>query len=449
VTTAVQSPHSEFASIVGDSRVTSDPAACHAFVVDDKVPSSVVYPQSAEQVAAVLKCAADHSLAVIPCRNRTKIGLGNPPRRYDVALSLKEMNQVWYYEPADLVVSVEPGMKFGDLQHLLGRDRLWLPLEPYGGGRASVGGILATNSSGPLRLGYGTARDMVLGMKIATTEGKVIKTGGRVVKNVTGYDISKLLIGSCGTLGVIVEASFKLYPVPAERATFVLRAGTLDKARELRRMIQRSPLRPLRVVLLDSSFIDFLRQSPDLEEWRGGYQIWIDAGGTRRVLDRSARELESMASKADVPFQAAPWNETTKDVWQRIGDPCRDFTGQGLLLKVSLPIAGTEEYISRAHREIPAPEGTLTCWADSCVGLVHLWLAPASELAPLDQIVPELRRIALDLGGSLVVEWCLPQVKSKIDVWDPPGDDFEVMRKLKEAWDPKGVLSPGRFVSSL
>src|SRR5438874_271420 len=146
-------------------------------------PSHLATQASPKEVAAVLQCAADHELAVLPCRNLTKIGIGHPPRRYDVALSLKEMNRVWYYEPADLVISVEPGMKLGDFQHFVGRHRLWLPLDPAGGARASLGGILAASSSGPLRSAYGTPRDMVLGMKIATTEGNVIKTGGRVGKN--------------------------------------------------------------------------------------------------------------------------------------------------------------------------------------------------------------------------------------------------------------------------
>ncbi|MGH7246913.1 MAG: FAD-binding oxidoreductase, partial [Pseudomonadota bacterium] len=274
---------SGFASIVSESRVSSDAAACAAFAIAGKVPVQVVYPTSAAEVAAVLRHCADHDLAVIPCRNSTKLGIGNPPRRYDVALSLKEMNHVWYYEPADLVVSVEPGMKFGDLQHFLGRNRLWLPLDPPGGSRASIGGILAANACGPLRLRYGGPRDMVLGMKIATTEGKIIKTGGRVVKNVAGYDLAKLLIGSYGTLGVIVEATFKLYPLPAEVARFALTAETLEKARQLRRAIQQSPLRPQRMVLVDAGFVDELKASSYAHEWGSGRQFWIEFGGTERT----------------------------------------------------------------------------------------------------------------------------------------------------------------------
>ena len=141
--TAVDVAQAELAAIVGDSRVTSESASCESFAVDGKAPKYVVYPSSAEQVAAALKCARDLDLAVIPCRNLTKIGIGNPPRRYDVALSLKEMNRVWYYEPADLVISVEPGIRLGDFQRFVWRHRLWLPLDPPGSGRTSIGGIPA------------------------------------------------------------------------------------------------------------------------------------------------------------------------------------------------------------------------------------------------------------------------------------------------------------------
>ena len=165
-TAASESIRAQFAAIVGESQVVSDSGICKTYQVDGKIPTSIVYPSSAEQVAAVLKCAQDHDLAVIPCRNLTKIAIGNTPRRYDVALSLKQMNQVWYYEPADLVISVEPGMKLGDFQHFVARHKLWIPLDPPGGPRSSLGGILATNASGPLRQLFGGPRDLVLGMKI-------------------------------------------------------------------------------------------------------------------------------------------------------------------------------------------------------------------------------------------------------------------------------------------
>ena len=445
--------HSEFAAIVGDARLVSDPAACQSFAVDGRAPGSVVYPQSAEQVAAVLKCAADHSLAILPCRNLTKIGVGNPPRRYDVALSLKEMNQVWHYEPADLTISVEAGMKLGDFEHLVGRHGLWLPLDPAGGARASIGGILAANSNGPLRAAYGGPRDMVLGMKIATTQGKVVKTGGRVVKNVTGYDIAKLLIGSYGTLGVIVEASFKLYPRPAERATFVMPLATLVAARQLRGAIQRSHLQPLRLVLMDGAASALVRAAPPGNAEASDFEpleLWIEAGGSPRVIERYARELEVMSQAARTKVVRVETG--AQERWDRIADFATwmaESFPDAVILKVSLPIARTEEFLDRARSEAQNRGQWLASVSLTSVGVVRVCLRAERGARELLAPVERLRQTAQGLGGTLVVERCPHQLKPEVDVWGPAGDDFEVMRKLKEVWDPKGVLAPGRFVGGL
>ena len=186
-------------------------------------------------------------------------------------------------------------MKFGTFQQLVGENGLWLPLDPRGGAESSIGGIIAANAVGPLRQGYGGPRDMVLGLRIALPNGKIAKTGGRVVKNVAGYDLGKLLTGSFGTLGVILEASLKLFPKPPERATFAMRAGSLGIARELRRSVLRSPLDAMRLVLLDSQAAALLDDSARGDE-RRGTELWVELGGSHRVIERCERELRQLAA---------------------------------------------------------------------------------------------------------------------------------------------------------
>jgi glycolate oxidase FAD binding subunit len=376
------------------------------------------------------------------------MGTGNPPRRYDAALALKEMNQVWYYEPADLVVSVEPGMKFGDFQHFVGRHKLWLPLDPPGGARSSLGGILAANASGPLRQLYGSPRDMVLGMKIATTEGKLVRTGGRVVKNVAGYDLAKLLIGSYGTLGVIVEASLKLYPLPAERATFILSTSTPDSVRDLRRSVQQSPLDPMRMVLLNAEALKIIRSSATAEV--PALELWIEVGGSPRVIERYARTLEALSRASGVSVRREDAKQAAS-AWPLISDfraALVDGYPDLVVLKAALPIASSEEFISQAQQAAASQMARLAALALVGVGVVHLYL-PQGTQASVPGLVERLRRAAVSLGGQLVVEWCSVPVKARIDVWGAPGDDFETMQKLKQAWDPKGILSPGRFIGGL
>jgi len=359
------------------------------------------------------------------------------------------MNRVWHYEPADLTVSAEPGMKFGDFLHFVGRHGLWLPLDPAGGARASLGGIVATNSTGPLRLLYGAPRDMVIGMKVATSEGKIVKTGGRVVKNVAGYDLAKLLIGSYGTLGVIVEVSFKLFPLPVERGTFVIPAGRLGIGRDIRRRILQSPLTPMRMVLLDAVAATLVRGGTSLAGEAKEPEIWIEFGGSERVLERCARELEELGKAAGAPVQRVEAG-SAEGVWAHIGDfhTCLcEASPKVVILKAALPGAAGEEFLSRANQEAASEGVWLASFTQGGVGVIHLGLL--DETSGLAALISRLRSAAEDLGGTLVVERCAPELKDRLDAWGAPGDDFGVMKKLKAAWDPKGVLSPGRFVGAL
>jgi glycolate oxidase FAD binding subunit len=448
---AVESMQLDLNSMLGEARVVTDPAVCASLAVDGVTPKCVAYPSSDETVASVLKYAAEHDLAVIPCRNATKLGVGNAPHRYDIALSLKELNRVWHYEPADLTITVEAGMKFGDFQHFVSKQRLWLPLDPAGGSRASVGGILATNSTSTLRALFGAPRDMVLGMKIATTQGKLVKTGGRVVKNVAGYDLGKLLIGSYGTLGVIVEASLKLYPLPAARATYVLRAPTLDMARDLRRRILHSPLDPLRLTLLDAKAAALTRRGSRLETEGTDNEIWLEFGGSPRVIDRCERDLQDLGSQSAAPLQR--WaGEVAEFFWGRISDPISwlsEVYHSLIVLKALLPIAATEDFMSLAQQEVGARTEEFALIAQPANGVIQLCLLQHTLQPGATEIVNRLRQSAEGLSGSLVVEKCPVELKQQTDVWGNTGDDFTVMRKVKAVWDPKGNLAAERLVGKL
>jgi glycolate oxidase FAD binding subunit len=289
---------------------------------------------------------------------------------------------------------------------------------------------------------------MVIGLKIATTDGKIAKTGGRVVKNVAGYDLGKLLTGSMGTLGVIVEASLKLFPRPPERATFALSIATLEIARELRRRILRSPLDPMRLVLLDASAAALMNDSvkgPESDEM----ELWIEIGGSHRVIERCMLELRHLASAVGSTLAR---REDAEKAWERISNAARwlkpkyrDVT----LLKASLPLAATEEFLSRAQLEASSEKIPLAGFALVGVGIVHLWALQEALGTNIGAWVARLRQAAKALGGSLVIEHCPTKLKGQVDVWGASGDDLGAMRKMKAAWDPQAVLSPGRFVDGI
>ena len=430
------------AALVGAAHISTDPAACAAFTVDGLTPRCVVYPSSGEEIASTLRWAAEHELGVIPCRNATKLPIGNPPRRYDVALSLKDMNRVWHYEPSDLTITAEPGMKFGDFQEFVGRQGLWLPLDPPGGARASLGGIVATNAAGPLRLAFGAPRDMVLGMKIATAEGKVLKAGGRVVKNVTGYDTGKLLIGSYGSLGVIAEISLKLFPLPAARATYALAAGTLGIARDLRRRILSSPLAPARFVLRDGAAASKESKGPEL---------WLEMHGSPKLLERAGRELSSLAAAAGATLRVVDSTEADA-AWARSSDP-RSWLApddpSALVIKATLPDSASEEFVSRVEQETAAEKTGCAVIAQLGVGIIHVCIPSGLSREAQIGLIRRLRAATEALGGALIIERCPLSVKEQFDVWGTPGSDFALMKKMKSVWDPRDTLSPGRGLGGI
>ncbi len=435
---------------MGGGNVTFEPSACAAFAIDGLVPRCVAYPRSGVQAAAALQYAAENGLAVIPCGNATKLSTGNVPRRYDVALCLKEMTQVLRYEPDDLTVSVEPGLSLGDFQEFLNRSGRWIPLDPPGGAAASLGGIAATNASGPLRLRYGAPRDIILGMKIATVEGKVIKTGGRVVKNVAGYDLSKLMIGSFGTLGVILEINFKLYPLPLRRVTRFFRARNLDDAREFRRKALDSPLAPLRMALLDPGGSAIARGSRPEPQQAEYFEIWIEFGGSEAVIRRCLEATEMIAAAAGLA-ECRCEDAMADEVWNRLADfgaAARNHS-EMVSLKVSVPIANTEAFIEFSRREAREADVEHSCCGQLGVGAIYLCLRSEGRTPDLSALILRLRQQATQHAGALVVLHCPTRIKKEIDVWGPAADDFRLMRRLKEVWDPKGTLSPGRFVGCL
>lgn len=443
MTSAVSSLRNELSTLVGEAQVQTDPAACLALAVDGKVPECVVSPTTSEQLAAVLRYARQHHLALIPCGRGTKLSTGNPPERYDVALSVRQLSSVIHYEPADLTITVQAGMSFGKFQELAGRDGLWLPLDPRGASDSTIGGIIAANAAGPLRHGFGGPRDMVLGLKIAGTDGAIAKTGGRVVKNVAGYDLGKLLTGSYGTLGVMVEASLKLFPKPVERATFSINAGILDVTKDLRRRILRSPIDALRLVVLDAQAVQLLDAS---REEPSGLELWAEFGGSHRVIERCRLELERLASTAGVRVAR---HEEADTGWGRVADLARwlqpRFPGV-TVLKAALPVAAGEELLGRAQQEAEAARIPMASFAQVGVGIIHFCLLQDAPGAGVADFVTRLRKTAEELGGSLMVEHGSAELKLRVNAWGSVGDDLDAMRRIKSAWDPDGILSPGRML---
>ena len=216
--------------IAGNANVVSDPTQLGDYAIGGKTPGAVVRPGSAAEVAGIVKFAAAEKLAIVACGARTKLDMGFAPTRYDLALDMTRMDRVVAYDPGDLTLSVEAGVRLHSLGQTLAEHRQFLPLAVPFLTQTTIGGLIASGVDSPLRQFYGTARDFLLGIEFVTGDGVAAKSGGRVVKNVTGYDIHKLMIGSLGTLGVITRVNFKTFPMPM-RVAWIRRSICYSRAR--------------------------------------------------------------------------------------------------------------------------------------------------------------------------------------------------------------------------
>lgn len=414
------------------------------FSIDALSPDRVVRPETPEDVATALRAATADGKTVVPWGAGTKQSFGNRPRRYDIALDLRSLNGIIEYEPADLVVTVQAGTPIHALQERLATAGQFLPLDPPFAGAATIGGTLATNVSGPSRLLYGTARDMVLGLRVATPDGELVKSGGRVVKNVVGYDLNKLHVGALGTAGVVVEVTLKVQPAPGAGATVRARVESAEKAFACASDVVRSALYPRAVDVAGD---------PD-----GSWEVLVWASGTPATVERQVADVTRMLASRGVEQVERLVAGAHDDCWTAVREAGRTGGGSEVVLKLScLP----SQLAALAARAASVP-GTKTI-ARAGNGVLYV-ISPADragEDAPVAGTthcvnwIAQLAAAAHELGGALVVEQAPAGVRNGVDVWDPAGlaaqrrSDFGLMHAIKQQFDPAGTLNPGRFVDGI
>ena len=393
--------------------------------VDGLTPRFVATPDSADQVAAALAAVNDAGAAVIPWGGGRHMALGNVPARYDVALRTAKLDRVVEYEPADLTVTVEAGITCGALQALLGEHGQFLPIDAPR--EATVGGVLAAGVSGPSRHAYGLPRDWLLGCRIVQADGANVKAGGRVVKNVAGYDLPKLVVGSLGTLGIVVEATFKVAPLPVAQETMLFVCASLRAAAESVFAADDRGL-ALRAVAIANAAAA-LPDAPALDDGQALAAFWL--AGSPAAVERTAREISSVMSSSP-PVRVE--GEDSERWWAAHAEPI----DARIAFQASLPPSAVAGFLERCDGPAVAYPTT---------GLVLTWRNATATEELLDEIA-HARALAVASGGSLIVTRAPAELKRRIDVWGET-EALPLMRRLKEEFDPKRTLSPGRFIGGL
>jgi glycolate oxidase FAD binding subunit len=393
-------------------------------MIDGLRPAKVVAPGTALEVAKVLQYCSSAGLAVVPRGGGTKLGLGNRPEKADVILSTERLNRVVEHVWGDMTAIVEAGCTIDSLQRAIQPHRQRLAIDPLWPEKTTVGGLLATAESGTLRIRYGAVRDLVLGVEVALPDGSLIKAGGKVVKNVAGYDLTKLMIGSLGTLGVITRAAFRLHPIPVATASYSL---TVASAAEATRIV---------LAILGSCVI------------YTGLQVRADRPD-RLTLDVRfegiPESLEDQRERLAKLVTGCEMVESSDDVWsarrQLFTNP-----GSSAICKCGVLPSQIGSLCDAIFRQINATETKATIVAQG-TGLTELRLD--AELPSLMKAVAGLRGEVDRLEGTLVVVQCPVAMKETLDVWGTLQDAVPLMQQIKGKFDPARTLNPGRFVGTI
>src|SRR5437762_124037 len=484
MTSAMSNFASRLESAIGVSHVSADPSVCSEYVVDELTPSAVAKPSSAEEVAEFVRFAALAKLALIPCGHRTKLEIGMPPSRYDIALDMTGLHQIAHYDPGDLTVSADAGANFNDLAAPLYKQKQFLPLSVPFYFESTIGGIIASGVDSSLRHSYGTARDFLIGAEFVDGTGRFCKSGGRVVKNVTGYDLHKLLIASFGTLAVITRLNFRTFPAAPSIRGFVISFHAHEDAFAFNNLVECSPLRPASIDLVNPQlmqlFLEAEKNAPEspaaplqgklpADSWH----LCVSVEGTPEVCERASRELHRLAASPGAKHaQLIILNESEgADLWHYVGQSIPlvlEASPSAAIFKISTLPARLAPLLRelRAHSgQASFPHAIL---ARAC-GVLYFALLPradtTSSLYRLAEVATAVFSLCSAENASATLPWCPTQLKRHVNIWGPDfgapvssrhlppsgstvtRSDMVLMRRLKSAFDPQNIFAPGRFLS--
>jgi glycolate oxidase FAD binding subunit len=425
-----------FAAIVGGEHLTTAPSQLAAAAVEGVTPRWLARPGSLDEVSRVMALAAAEGLAVAPRGSGSALDLGAPPLRLDAVLDLSRLTGILEYVPADMVATVQAGVTLDALGRELGKHGQMLALDPYGGASRTVGGVLATNASGQRRFRYGTGRDLLLGARFVQADGTVTQGGSKVVKSVTGYDIPKLLTGSLGTLGVIVEATLRLHPVQPASGSWLFSFTSREAAGALAAGVLASSLEPERLAWLNAGALDRLGSEKTEAAVAVSVATVADAVASQGAL------LGSMAARLGARVSALD-----EGFWTRVGGAL----ASPIVVKLASEIRRLPFWAGEIER-VAFPHGlTVSLVGETGNGILRAALG--GSVSPdtwAREVAAPLREALAVEGGSLVVERAPLDLKRAADVWGPlPETALAVMKRLKAEFDPRRVLNPGRFVGGL
>ncbi|HVH89473.1 MAG TPA: FAD-binding oxidoreductase [Terriglobales bacterium] len=443
-----------FERLLGAQLALSDRPTLERYAIESVPPAIVLRLENVEQIAAVLRIANEENWSVVPFGGGTRQHVGRTPEAVDLVLAMDRMNEIENYEPGDLTISVQAGARVNEVTKACSAHRQLLPIDTLPG--SSVGGSLATAVSGPLRAGFGGLRDFCIGISFISGDGVSGRGGGRVVKNVAGYDLMKLMIGSFGTFGVITSANFKLFPLPTETLTCVCQFGSAAQLFAVRDWLLKSPLSPISCEMIGPEAAEYLEDTEprDPDDWAPEvpgkdlarpWQLAVRFSGSGRALARCRREVSSWAARELSASEEGTFWRRLAEFEQRVSKRHRN----AMVFQLEVPIAESQASLDAARSAANDYNFVAAVIGRATLGsFVVAFLPLAIDPPAVTQFAgaASALRARLSRECSAVVLRCPPEAKQHFDVWGSTPTDTLLMRKIKHALDPKGILNRGRFL---
>lgn len=472
----------KFKDIVGKDFLQTDLATCSRYAVDGLIPRAVLFPGEVEEVSEIVKIACREQLSVVPWGGGTRMTKGTPPSRLDLVICTERLIKVVDIDAGNLTVTVQAGVRLFDLQEAVAgeENRCYVPVERGGkesdenicslrenrgcfvpldvssGNRATIGGIIAANDSGPRRLLYGLPRDVVLGVRYVAPNGEIIGMGGKTVKNVAGYDLCKLMIGSMGSLGILCEMTLRLLPLPERSGTWLCIFAGLQEAGAFADEIFARPLLPCAMEILNGEALNGLPVKWPERGEKGCFGVLAAFEGAEEAVGRMKAEMAVLADDEDALDKMYLDDDDHRRFWSRYGSTETDFSGDqndAVGIKLNYPVSCYRDVLALVESEGMKDNAHLASYthAGSGVTRIHLLLQDRSK-DKFEKIVTWTEKLlshVRGVGGNLVVEHAGLELKKRLPVWGAVRDDVKLMQWIKKAMDPEGIFSPGRFFGGM
>lgn len=459
IATATLAPRLE--GLLGSANVISNPEELRRYAVDGVAPSAIAKPGSAAEVAEIVRFAIAEKLCVIPTGGRTKLGIGHPPDRYDIAIDMTGLKQLAHYDPGDLTLSADAGMTVHALQEAVAANDQFLPLALPFFSETTIGGSIASGMDSVYRRLLGSARDFLIGAEFVDGKGANCKSGGRVVKNVTGYDLHKLFIGSLGTLAVITRLNFRTYTWPETSASQLASFSSLESALAFRNVLEASGLPFFNLEVLSpglaSAFARNLRaknSTPPAAFEAGSWVVYAGWAGNPSVVRRIENDLEPCTQKCaptEVETLDGTLNSDIHVLFREAFPLLRACSSDAVILRVVHPQLSAE--ILGDLSEIASKEGLAGHLLLRPVGVSYFALVAGNDEVSANDRLARAANAAISLlkpnGATYSVLHASTLVKASIPLWGPQGTDFALMQRVKRAFDPSNTFAPGRLAEGL